>query len=144
MAGLLGTRDELLRQVEQAFPDEKIAVQGNRITVEGPDADRVVRLFDEAVLLLQSGQSLDNSTMARTIDMVRDDVRPSEIMRAEVVRAAGGRRSGRTRPARSATPTPFRRTSSRSGSGRRGRASRISPWRKPCTRSSPARWPASF
>jgi phosphate starvation-inducible PhoH-like protein len=91
MAGLLGTRDELLRQVEQAFPDERIAVQGNRITVEGPDADRVVRLFDEAVLLLQSGQSLDNSTMARTIDMVRDDVRPSEIMRAEVVRAAGGK-----------------------------------------------------
>ena len=78
MAGLLGTRDELLRQVEQAFPDEKIAVQGNRITVEGPDADRVVRLFDEAVLLLQSGQSLDNSTMSRTIDMVRDDVRPSD------------------------------------------------------------------
>ena len=91
MAGLLGTRDELLRQVEQAFPDEKIAVQGNRITVEGPDADRVVRLFDEAVLLLQSGQVLDNSTMARTIDMVRDDVRPSEIMRAEVVRSAGGK-----------------------------------------------------
>ena len=91
MAGLLGTRDELLRQVEHAFPDEKIAVQGNRITVEGPDADRVVRLFDEAVLLLQSGQSLDNSTMARTIDMVRDDVRPSEIMRAEVVRSAGGK-----------------------------------------------------
>ena len=91
MAGLLGTRDELLRQVEQAFPDEKIAVQGNRITVEGPDADRVVRLFDEAVLLLQSGQSLDNSTMARTIDMVRDDVRPSEIMRAEVVRSATGK-----------------------------------------------------
>ncbi|MGA2304203.1 MAG: PhoH family protein [Acidimicrobiales bacterium] len=91
MAGLLGTRDELLRQVEQAFPLEKIAVQGNRITVEGPDADRVVRLFDEAVLLLQSGQSLDNSTMARTIDMVRDDVRPSEIMRAEVVRSAGGK-----------------------------------------------------
>jgi phosphate starvation-inducible PhoH-like protein len=91
MAGLLGTRDELLRQVEHAFPDEKIAVQGNRITVEGPDADRVVRLFDEAVLLLQSGQSLDNSTMARTIDMVRDDVRPSEVMRAEVVRSAGGK-----------------------------------------------------
>jgi phosphate starvation-inducible protein PhoH and related proteins len=91
MAGLLGTRDELLRQVEQAFPDERIAVQGNRISVEGPDADRVVRLFDEAVLLLQAGQSLDNSTMARTIDMVRDDVRPSESMRAEVVRSAAGK-----------------------------------------------------
>jgi phosphate starvation-inducible PhoH-like protein len=51
----------------------------------------VVRLFDEAGPVLQSGQSLDNSTMARTIDMVRDDIRPSEIMRAEVVRAAGGK-----------------------------------------------------
>ena len=91
MAGLLGTRDELLRQVEHAFPDEKIAVQGNRITVDGPDAPRVVRLFDEAVLLLQSGQTLDNSIMSRTIDMMRDDVRPSEIMRAEVVRSAGGK-----------------------------------------------------
>jgi phosphate starvation-inducible protein PhoH len=139
MAGLLGTRDELLRQVEHAFPDEKIAVQGNRITVEGPDADRVVRLFDEAVLLLQSGQSLDNSTMARTIDMVRDDVRPSEIMRAEVA----ARRSGPTRPARSATPTPSPRTSSPSGSARRERESRILRWPRPCTRCSPARWPAS-
>jgi phosphate starvation-inducible protein PhoH and related proteins len=91
MAGILGTRDELLRQVEQAFPDEQIAVQGNRISVEGPDADRVVRLFEELILLAQSGQTLDSSTMARTIDMVRDDVRPSEIMRSEVVRAAGGK-----------------------------------------------------
>ena len=91
MAGLLGTRDELLRQVEQAFPDEKIAVQGNRITVEGPDADQVVRLFEELILLLQSGQVLDPSNLTRTIDMVREDIRPSEVLRAEVVRAAGGK-----------------------------------------------------
>jgi phosphate starvation-inducible PhoH-like protein len=91
MAGLLGTRDELLRQVEQAFPDEQISVQGNRISVEGPDADRVCRLYEELILLAQAGQSLDASTMARTIDMVRDDVRPSEIMRSEVVRSAGGK-----------------------------------------------------
>jgi phosphate starvation-inducible protein PhoH and related proteins len=91
MAGLLGTRDELLRQVEQAFPDEQISVQGNRISVDGPDADRVVRLFDEAVLLLQAGQVLDASTMSRTIDMMRDDVRPSEVLRSEVVRSAGGK-----------------------------------------------------
>jgi phosphate starvation-inducible PhoH-like protein len=91
MAGLLGTRDELLRQVEQAFPEDQIAVQGNRITVDGPNSDQVVRLFDEVILLLQSGQGLDSSIMARTIDMVRDDIRPSEVLRAEVVRAAGGK-----------------------------------------------------
>ena len=91
MAGLLGTRDELLRQIEHAFTDEHIAVQGNRIAVDGPAAEVVVRLFEELILLLQSGQGLDSSILARTIDMVRDDIRPSEVLRAEVVRAAGGK-----------------------------------------------------
>jgi phosphate starvation-inducible protein PhoH and related proteins len=91
MAGLLGTRDELLRQIELAFPDEQISVQGNRISVDGPAADQVVRLFDELVLLLQAGQGLDPSILARTIDMVREDIRPSEVLSAEVVRGAGGK-----------------------------------------------------
>ena len=66
-------------------------MQGNRISVEGPAAELVVRLFDELVLMLQAGQSLDSSTMARTIDMVREDIRPSEVLRSEVVRGAGGK-----------------------------------------------------
>ena len=71
MAGLLGTRDELLRLIEQSFPDTRIVVQGNLITADGDDAERVARLFDDLVLVLQSGQSLDAVTVARTIDMVR-------------------------------------------------------------------------
>ena len=35
MAGLLGQRDELLRLIEGAFPDVRIAVRGNEVTVEG-------------------------------------------------------------------------------------------------------------
>ncbi len=42
-----------------AFPDEQIVVQGNQITVEGPDAEPVVRLFEELILLVQAGQRLD-------------------------------------------------------------------------------------
>ena len=57
MAGLLGHHDELLRLVEDAFPDAAISVQGNLITVDGADAEQVARLFDELVLLLQSGQT---------------------------------------------------------------------------------------
>ena len=91
MAGLLGTRDAHLRQIEQAFPDEQIVVQGNRISVEGPAAELVVRLFDELILMLQEGKDLDSSTMSRTIDMVREDIRPSEVLRSEVVRGAGGK-----------------------------------------------------
>ena len=56
MAGLLGTRDEHLRQIEQAFPDEQITVQGNRIAVEGPAAELVVQLFEELILHRPVGQ----------------------------------------------------------------------------------------
>jgi phosphate starvation-inducible PhoH-like protein len=91
MAGLLGARDENLRIVEQSFPNSKIRVQGNQISVTGPDAATVLRLFDELVLVLESGQALDTTKIARTIDMVADDLRPSEVLRHEVVRGAKGK-----------------------------------------------------
>ena len=90
MAGLLGTRDEHLRQIEGAFPDEQIVVQGNRITAEGPAAEVVVRLFDELILMVQSGRDIDSSTLARTIDMVREDIRPSVHQRVVAVGPEGG------------------------------------------------------
>ena len=60
MVGLLGQRDELLRIVENAFP-VSIHVRGNEITVTGeePETDRVGRLFEELVVLLQLGHELD-------------------------------------------------------------------------------------
>ncbi len=91
MAGLLGHRDEHLREIEKAFPSTKIRVQGNQIAVTGPDATMVLRLFDELVLVLEGGQVLDATKMQRTIDMVRDDLRPSEVLRHEVVRGAKGK-----------------------------------------------------
>ncbi len=66
-------------------------MQGNQIAVTGPDAAKVLRLFDELVLVLESGQALDTAKIARTIDMVDDDLRPSEVLRHEVVRGAKGK-----------------------------------------------------
>ncbi len=91
MSGLLGSRDEHLRVIERSFPASKIRVQGNQISVTGPDAVTVLRLFDELVLVLESGQSLDATKIARTIDMVADDLKPSEVLRHEVVRGAKGK-----------------------------------------------------
>ena len=91
MAGLLGARDEHLRVIERSFPNSKIRVQGNQISVTGADAAMILRLFDELVLVLESGQSLDTTKIARTIDMVADDLRPSEVLRHEVVRGQKGR-----------------------------------------------------
>ncbi len=91
MTGLLGQRDEFLRLVEASFPENRISVQGNVVDVEGPDAETIARLFDELVLVLESGQRLDAAKLAFTIDMVREDMRPSEVLNSEVARGARGR-----------------------------------------------------
>jgi phosphate starvation-inducible protein PhoH and related proteins len=92
MAGLLGQRDEFLRQVESAFgTGTHILVRGNEITIDGDEAERAGRLFEELVLLVERGHDLDAANVGRTIEMIRADERPSEVLTAEVLKAAKGR-----------------------------------------------------
>src|SRR4051794_40206754 len=91
MTGLLGQRDELLRLIESAFPGVEIHVRGNEIAIDGDGADRVGRLFEELVILLQQGHRLEPAGVGRTIDMVKADERPSEVLTAEVLRSSRGR-----------------------------------------------------
>ncbi|CAM8630333.1 PhoH Phosphate starvation-inducible protein PhoH, predicted ATPase [Acidimicrobiia bacterium] len=91
MTGLLGSRDELLRLVEDAFPDSIVHVRGNEITVSGPAAELVGRLFEELVVLLQQGQVLEPVAVRRSIDMVKADERPSEVLTTDVLRSSRGR-----------------------------------------------------
>jgi phosphate starvation-inducible PhoH-like protein len=90
MVGLLGQHDELLRAVEEAFSGTRIHVRGNEITADGPEAKHVGRLFEELVVLAKQGHSLDPTNLGHTIDMVRDDLRPSEVLTAN----AGGSTHG--------------------------------------------------
>jgi phosphate starvation-inducible PhoH-like protein len=93
MVELLGQRDELLRLIESAFP-VTIHVRGNEINVSGAevDAERVSGLFEEMVLLLEQGHALDREGVGRTIEMMKRDERPSEVLTTEVLR---GRKSVR-------------------------------------------------
>jgi phosphate starvation-inducible protein PhoH and related proteins len=91
MTGLLGHRDELLKQIERSFPATDIRVRGNEISIGGPEAEEVGRLFEELVLLLQQGQPIDSADLSRSIDMVRAAERPSKILAADILRGAKGR-----------------------------------------------------
>jgi len=95
MTDLLGPRDELLDVIEDAFPRTAITVRGNEITVAGVESDRVGRLFEELVVLLERGHRLEGEAVRRTIDMIRADERPSEILSHELLRT---NRGGRVRP----------------------------------------------
>lgn len=92
MRPLLGERDEFLRLVENSFPSTSVHVRGNEITAEGTHADRVGQLFGELITILKDGQEIDRALLERTMDMVLADEKPSEILTAEVLKAAKGRR----------------------------------------------------
>ncbi|HVT76851.1 MAG TPA: PhoH family protein, partial [Acidimicrobiales bacterium] len=68
-----------------------IVVRGNEVIIDGGDAGNVERLFSELVKLLESGTPLDTANVVRTIDMIRKDEVPSEILTAEVLKSARGR-----------------------------------------------------
>jgi phosphate starvation-inducible PhoH-like protein len=92
MVSLLGTRDELLKLIEAAF-ESSVFVRGNEITISGEqaDADRVARLFEELIILLERGDALTADTVGRSIDMVRGDLtaRPSVVFGDAVLTARG-------------------------------------------------------
>ncbi len=91
MVGLLGERDEFLRLVEDAFTDVTIVVRGNEIATEGVEAERVARIFEELVVLVEQGQRLDSAGVRRAIEMVKLDERPSEVLTDEVLRSVQGK-----------------------------------------------------
>jgi phosphate starvation-inducible PhoH-like protein len=91
MSALLGPRDQHLRQIERAFPATTVTVRGNEVSVAGDESERVSRLFEELVGLLERGHDLDERTLARVIGMVREDERPTEVLTHEVLKGAKGR-----------------------------------------------------
>ena len=91
MPALCGPRDVFLRQVEAAFLGTTIDVRGNEITISGAEADAAGTLIEELVMLLQQGQHLDEASLRRSIEMVRDNERPSSVLSDDIMRGAKGR-----------------------------------------------------
>lgn len=91
MSALCGPRDVYLRQIESAFPGASIVVRGNEVHLEGPQAEIAARLVEELVLVLQRGHHLDEASLARAIDMVNHDERPSTVLTDDVLRGTKGR-----------------------------------------------------
>ena len=77
MVDLLGERDIYLKQIDAAFAEARIVARGNEIVIEDTTAEmgEMVRTaFDELLILIQEGETLDEDRVARVIDMVKKDV----------------------------------------------------------------------
>jgi phosphate starvation-inducible PhoH-like protein len=88
MVGLVGARDEMLKLIEAAFETD-ILVRGNEIIITGrqEEAERVSRLFEELLKLLDRGHVLTTDAIGRSIEIVKSQEggAPSEILSDTVV-----------------------------------------------------------
>ena len=93
MVAVLGTRDELLRVVEQAFPTTDISVRGNEISVSGEPGEVALleRLFDELVTVLRTGQAATAESVERMVAMLRSETgeRPAEVLTLNILSNRG-------------------------------------------------------
>src|SRR3989449_7209253 len=100
MVALLGQRDVFLKLIESAF-DSQILVRGNEITISGPpeEAERVARIFEELLTLLERGHDLTEAAVGQTIALIRGDaeellpgeapIRPSDVLGDRLLTARG-------------------------------------------------------
>ncbi|CAN5762801.1 hypothetical protein BH18ACT17_BH18ACT17_14350 [soil metagenome] len=99
MVALLGQRDVFLKLIESAF-ECRILVRGNEITVTGreQEAERVARVFEEMLILLEQGHDLTDPSVGQTIALVKGDgsgsageqeMRPSEVLGDRLITARG-------------------------------------------------------
>ncbi|MHB1432974.1 MAG: PhoH family protein [Streptosporangiaceae bacterium] len=92
MVSLLGSRDELLRVIEDAFESD-IHVRGNEITVTGSAKEATVigELFDELTALVASGTELTTDVVERSVSMLRrkSGARPADVLTLDILSSRG-------------------------------------------------------
>jgi len=91
MSRLVGPLNQNLRMLEAAFTEARFITRGNEFIIDGEGADVAARLVDELRLLIEQGAQVDPEVVRRTIDMIRDDERPSEVLSSDILRSARGR-----------------------------------------------------
>lgn len=91
MVSLVGSRDELIRVVENNYPAVDVLVRGNEIGLVGPDKQvrQIENLIAELIVVLRTGQGLTPDAIERAINMLRSDVKPAEILTANILSNRG-------------------------------------------------------
>ncbi|HDZ86952.1 hypothetical protein LCGC14_0484630 [marine sediment metagenome] len=83
---VLGHHDELIRLIEDQFVSD-ILVRGNQIKIKGPaeEVETIANVFDELIKLVEAGSEVSPASVHKTIEMIKEDVVPSEVAKKAVV-----------------------------------------------------------
>ena len=93
MVRLLGPQDRLIRAVESRFPDVRVHVRGNEVTLDGEGAPvaAAARLVEELVLMTAGGHDLDPEGVRESARILENGgpVRPADAFGQAILTARG-------------------------------------------------------
>ncbi|NEK86669.1 phosphate starvation-inducible protein PhoH [Blastococcus saxobsidens] len=92
MVSLLGSGDELLRLLETEL-EADVHVRGNEVALTGQPGDNAfaVRVFDELIALVRTGQALRPDSVRRVVAMLRagGSERPADVLSLDIISRRG-------------------------------------------------------
>ncbi len=83
---ILGHHDTLLRIIEEQF-DADILVRGNQVKIKGraDEVETVAMVFDELIKLIEAGREVSKDSIGKTIEMIKEDMYPSQVSKDALV-----------------------------------------------------------
>jgi len=93
MLALLGERDAFLRLVEEAYLDAQIVARGDEVRISGDQATTalVKTTFEELLVLVREGQTLDVDRVRQVIDLVKAEVTSPSALFSDGVAVGRGK-----------------------------------------------------
>lgn len=84
---ITGPGDKLLRLIEKKFPQAKIDVRGDNITLVGlqPDVQALMALFSDMIRMIQMGEHPTQDSVERTIELLRTDTFSPAALRDDIL-----------------------------------------------------------
>lgn len=91
MVALLGPGDAYLTLVERSFPTVDFHVRGNVVNITGDPTDvgHVETLIGEMLAMLRTGHALSDESIERSITLLREGGRPTEVLTANILSSRG-------------------------------------------------------
>ncbi|MDO5092736.1 MAG: PhoH family protein [Propionibacteriaceae bacterium] len=90
MVTLLGPRDTFLRVLEDRLAAD-LHVRGSQITLTGSPSDVAAasEVITELITIIRTGQGLTDETVERVIGLAADEIKPSEVLTADIISTRG-------------------------------------------------------
>ena len=91
MVSLFGTEDNLLKTLEQTYPDVEVHARGNEVVLSGPSAQvaDAKQLIEQMVALIANGQDLAPQDFTRSAKMLEGESRPADVLSQSILSSRG-------------------------------------------------------